>query len=136
MARLPSRLPAAALIGWVAGLSCATLLGTPINPPADAAVAPLVAQASQTGKASPYAAAKDEATTPASSASARVLEDLGGSRATGTTKDSPFAGAKESDTATTAQLRVDRGRLWWLLLPLCLAAISYAVLRGQDGEAA
>lgn len=136
MAPLPCQCLPAVLLSWIAGLSCAALLGTPINPAPDAAAAPLLAQASQTGKASPYAAAKDDAVTQASSGAERVLETLGGSRATGTTKDSPFAGAKESDAATSSRLRVDRGRLWWLLLPLSLAAISYGVLRSQDGEAA
>lgn len=87
-------------------------------------------------KASPYAAPQDDNATPASSSAEAMLEELGGTKAKGSTKDSPFAGAKESDAVTSTQLRVNRSRLWWLLLPLSLAAISYAVLRGQEGETA
>jgi hypothetical protein len=104
-------------------------------PPAAAAVS-LLAQMSPTEKASPYAAAKEDGSAPARSGAEAMVQELEGTRAAGTTKESPFAGAKESDAATSTQLRVDRSRLWWLLLPLSLAAISYAALRAQEGEAA
>ena len=64
------------------------------------------------------------------------VEELGGTKAEGSTKDPPFAGAKERDAVTSAQLRVEGRRLWWRLLPLSLKAISSAVLRGQEGETA
>jgi hypothetical protein len=63
---------------------------------------------------------------------AEVQGDLQGTKAAGSTKDSPFAGAKESEGATQATLRVDRTKLWWLLLPVGLAAISYGALRSQE----
>ncbi|MBD2422694.1 hypothetical protein [Cyanobium sp. FACHB-13342] len=94
-----------------AGLSCTALLGTPL-------VAPPAAQATTEQKASPYAAPQDETDRKAEA---------------GNAKESPFAGAKESDGATQAALRVDRTKLWWLLLPVGLAVISYGALRSQEG---
>jgi hypothetical protein len=66
---------------------------------------------------------------------AGALKELGGTKAVGTKKNSPFAGAKESDEAAHADLKADRSRLWWLLLPVGLAAISYGALKAQEGEA-
>jgi hypothetical protein len=95
-----------------AGLSCTALFGSPIT-------APPAAEAATEQKASPTAAA---------------LEHLQGTKAAGSTKDSPFAGAKESEGATQATLRVNRTKLWWLLLPVGLAAISYGALRSQEDD--
>lgn len=39
-------------------------------------------------------------------------------------------------TAAAAADQVNRSRAWWLLLPVGLAALSWAVLRGRDGAAA
>jgi hypothetical protein len=100
-----------------AGLSCASVLGGAlVNPPAAAATAMATAGAT---------------------ASARVqktLDQLGGTKAAGSTRNSPFAGAKESDTSANELLRAKRGRLWWLLLPVGLAAISYGALRAQESS--
>jgi hypothetical protein len=106
-----------------AGLSCAAILGGGmVQPPADAATT--------TQKASPFAGAKDETSAGVKDA----VEQMGGTRAAGSTKSSPFAGAKESDTTANELLRAKRGRLWWLLLPVGLAAVSYGALRAQEGS--
>ncbi|NDG75277.1 MAG: hypothetical protein EBX49_08100 [Synechococcaceae bacterium WB8_1B_136] len=106
-----------------AGLSCAAILGGGVvQPPADAATA--------TQKASPFAEAKDE-----TSASVRQgLDDMAGTKAAGSSKSSPFAGAKESDADSHSHLQARRERLWWLLLPVGLAAVSYGALRAQEGD--
>ena len=140
------------LAGCAAGLSC-SLLATP-NPSASAQAGTLLAQTqSPTEKASPFAGAKDEtsadqgtdqaapATEPAQASPQQAvaemegtLKELSGTKAAGTKKNSPFAGAKESDEDAHGDLKADRGRLWWLLLPVGLAAISYGVLRAQEDD--
>ena len=103
-----------------------------VAPPAEAM--PLLAQAA-VEKASPFASAKDETgANDAGSSAVGALKELAGTKATGTKKNSPFAAAKESDDDTHDDLKVDRGRLWWLLLPVGLAAISYGALKSQEGE--
>jgi hypothetical protein len=121
------------LAACATGLSCSLAVAGPVaTPPADAM--PLLAQAA-VEKASPFAAAKDETGTGAGAASpADAMKELAGTKATGTKKNSPFAAAKESDLQANADLKVDRSRLWWLLLPVGLAAISYSALRSQEGE--
>ncbi|MCX5939694.1 MAG: hypothetical protein NTX18_01375 [Cyanobium sp. LacPavin_0818_WC50_MAG_67_9] len=94
-----------------AGLSCTAMFGTPIAAP-------------------PAAQAATERQAEAGTAAA--LQQLQGTKAAGSTKESPFVGAKESDGATKAALRVERTKLWWLLLPVGLAAISYGALRAQE----
>ena len=137
------------LAGCAAGLSC-SLLAAPITlRPAEAGT--LLAQTA-TEKASPFAGAKDEtspdqsaepaapaaepqqASQPATGEVEGTLKELAGTKAAGTKKNSPFAGAKESDEAAHADLRADRTRLWWVLLPVGLAAISYGALRSKEGE--
>ena len=104
------------LAGCAAGLSC-SLLAAPLQlPPAQAA----------SEKVSPFAGAKDETS----------LVQLDGTKAAGSKKNSPFAGAKESDAATHTDLQADRTRLWWLVLPVGLAALSYLKLRSGEGEGA
>ena len=141
------------LAGCAAGLSCSLLAAPVALPPAQAGI--LLAQTS-TEKASPFAGAKDEtsslqsteqstepaapaaepeqAVQPASGEMDGTPKELAGTKAVGTKKNSPFAGAKESDEAAHADLRADRTRLWWLLLPVGLAAISYGALRSREGE--
>jgi len=103
-----------------------------VAPPAEAM--PLLAQAA-VEKASPFASAKDETGAGAADSSpAGALKELAGTKATGTKKNSPFAAAKESDEETHDDLKVDRSRLWWLLLPVGLAAISYGALKSKEGE--
>lgn len=88
-----------------AGLSCAAALsGGVIHPPAAAANAGVT----------------------------NAMDQLGGTKAAGSSKSSPFAAAKESDSSANEHLRAQRGRLWWLLLPVGLAAISYGALRSQE----
>ena len=137
------------LAGCAAGLSC-SLLAAPIAfGPAQAGT--LIAQTA-TEKASPFAGAKDETssdhgaepaapTAGSEQASSQATgevdgtpKELAGTKAAGTKKNSPFAGAKESDEAAHADLRADRTRLWWLLLPVGLAAIGYGALRSNEGE--
>ena len=108
-----------------AGLSCTALFGSPIT-------APPAAEAATEQKASPYAAPQDETDPKVETGTAAALKHLQGTKAAGSTKDSPFAGAKESEGATQATLRVNRTKLWWLLLPVGLAAISYGALRSQE----
>ena len=108
-----------------AGLSCTAMFGTPI-------AAPPAAQAATEQKASPYAAPQDATERQAEAGTDAALQQLQGTKAAGSTKESPFAGAKESDGATKAALRVERSKLWWLLLPVGLAAISYGALRSQE----
>ena len=127
---------------WLAacatGLSCSlTLAGSMAAPPAEAR--PLLAQTA-VEKASPFAGAKDETSPAAEAAPAAVnpadaLKGLTGTKAAGTKKNSPFAAAKESDEDADTDLKADRSRLWWLLLPVGLAAISYGALKAQEGEA-
>jgi hypothetical protein len=137
---------------WLAacatGLSCSlTLAGSMAAQPAQAR--PLLAQTA-VEKASPFAGAKDETSPAAEAAPAAVtptsaaageqaavepLKQLAGTKAAGTKKNSPFAAAKESDEDADTDLKADRTRLWWLLLPVGLAAISYGVLKAQEGEA-
>jgi hypothetical protein len=136
MALLPCRFVSLLLATCSVGLSCSAVVGPSIAAPPAAAAVSLLAQMSPTEKASPYAAAKEDGGAPGGSGAEAMLQELEGTRAAGTTKQSPFAGAKESDAATSAQLRVDRRRLWWLRLPLSLAAVSYAALLSQEGEAA
>ena len=137
------------LAGCAAGLSCSLLAAPMPLPPAQAGT--LLAQTA-TEKASPFAGAKDEtspeqsaepatpaaapeqAVQPASGEMEGTLKELAGTKAAGTKKNSPFAGAKESDEAAHADLRADRTRLWWLLLPVGLAAISYGALRSREGD--
>jgi hypothetical protein len=61
-----------------------------------------------------------------------ALSALEGTKAAGTKKASPFAAAKESDDAGHDHLRVDRGRLWWLVVPVGLGLISYHSLRRRE----
>ena len=127
---------------WLAacatGLSCSlTLAGSMAAPPAEAR--PLLAQTA-VEKASPFAGAKDDTSPAAEVAPAAVnpadaLKELTGTKAAGTKKNSPFAAAKESDEDADTDLKADRSRLWWLLLPVGLAAISYGALKAQEGEA-
>ena len=117
-----------------AGLGCATVFGSSLTPVAGAQAIPLLAQAPGAQKASPYAKAQDAAAPSAPTGATGALDMLKGTKAVGSEKDSPFAGAKESDTASSAHLRVNRSRLWWLLLPVGLAAVSYAALRTQDSD--
>jgi hypothetical protein len=126
---------------WLAacatGLSCSlTLAGSMAAPPAEAR--PLLAQTA-VEKASPFAGAKDDTSPAAEVAPAAVnpadaLKELTGTKAAGTKKNSPFAAAKESDEDADTDLKADRSRLWWLLLPVGLAAISYGALKAQEGE--
>jgi len=136
------------LAAFATGLSCSlALAGSMTAQPAQARL--LLAQTA-VEKASPFAGAKDDTSTdaeatptagmPASATAgeaseAGALKELGGTKAVGTKKNSPFAGAKESDEAAHADLKADRSRLWWLLLPVGLAAISYGALKAQEGEA-
>lgn len=121
------------LAACATGLSCSLAVAGPmVTPPADAM--PLLAQAA-VEKASPFASAKDETgAKDADSSPVGALKELAGTKATGTKKNSPFAAAKESEDGAQADLKVDRSRLWWLLLPLGLAAISYSALKSQEGE--
>ena len=137
------------LAGCAAGLSCSLLAAPMTLAPAQAGA--LIAQAAAE-KASPFAGAKDETSPvqdaelapaatvpepsvqPAAAEMEGTLKELAGTKAAGTKKNSPFAGAKESDEAAHADLRADRTRLWWLLLPVGLAAISYGALRSREGE--
>jgi hypothetical protein len=117
------------LAACVTGLHCAIAA-----PPAEAR--PLLAQTA-VEKASPFAAAKDAGAEAAEAGAAAVtdpLKELHGTRAAGTKKNSPFAAAKESDEVADDALRADRSRLWWLLLPVGLAAISYGALKSQEGD--
>ena len=100
------------LAGCATGLSCALLVGA--APPQPAAASPWLAQAAVEGPG----------TAPA----------LVGTPAAGSKRNSPFAAAKEDDAETELDLQADRGRLWWLLLPAGLAALSYGVLRAQEGQ--
>jgi hypothetical protein len=121
------------LAAFETGLSCSLAVTVPVAAsPAEAM--PLLAQAA-VEKASPFAAAKDETGAGTGAASpAGALKVLAGTKATGTKKNSPFAAAKESDHEANAHLQVDRSRLWWILLPVGLAAISYGTLKSQEGE--
>lgn len=126
------RLQTVLLAGCAAGLGCSLISGTVPSEPAQAR--PLLAQVA-TQKASPYASAKDETNAP--DPGAAVQDSLGhliGSKAAGTKTNSPFAGAKENDAAAHAALRADRTRLWWLLVPIGVAALSYGALRRQEGR--
>ena len=100
------------LAGCATGLSCALLVGAAPPQPADAG--PWLAQAAVEGPG----------TAPA----------LVGTPAAGSKRNSPFAAAKEDDAETERDLQADRGRLWWLLLPAGLAALSYGVPRAQEGQ--
>jgi hypothetical protein len=113
------------------GLSCAALF-SPITAPPGAHASPQLAQAVPGQKASPYAAAQDESKAEAAGQAQDTLDKLKGTKAAGSQKDSPFAAAKESDAATSAHLRVHRMQLWWLLLPVGLAAVSYGALRSKE----
>ena len=104
MAPIPSLRQLLLLSACSTGLSCSAVFSNPLPAPQAA-----------------------EPATPA-------LETLQGTKAAGSSKESPFAGAKETDAATRADLRIDRTRLWWLLLPVGLAAISYGALRSQEGS--
>lgn len=95
-----------------AGLSCSLLPAPTLLPAAHAQ--PLLAQATTVHG---------------------TLQDLAGTRLAATKKNSPFAGAKERDDEAHSDLKADRGRLWWLLLPVGLAAISYGALRSQEDDA-
>ena len=137
------------LAGCAAGLSCSLLAAPMPLPPAQAGT--LLAQTT-TEKASPFAGAKDETSTEQSTEPAAPAaepeqavqhasgeidgtpKELAGTKAAGTKKNSPFAGAKESDEAAHADLRADRTRLWWLLLPVGMSAISYGALCSKEGE--
>ncbi|WP_254966528.1 hypothetical protein [Cyanobium sp. CH-040] len=83
-------------------------------------------------KNSPYAASQDETTKPDQDGAAGVPEQMQGSEAKDSSKNSPFAGAKESNTEVYQELRVDRRRGWLLLVPVGLAALSYAGLKSQE----
>ena len=115
------------------GLSCATLFSSITTPPGSHA-SPQQAQAMPGLKASPYATAQDESKAETAGEAQDPLDKLKGTKAAGSQKDSPFAAAKESDAATSSQLRVDRMRLWWLLLPVGLAAVSYGALRSKEDQ--
>ena len=145
----PMRQPSALLLaGCAAGLSC-SLLATP-NPSASAQAGTLLAQTQNpTEKASPFAGAKDETSADQAAPAAGpalasqqqkagemegTLKELSGTKAAGTKKNSPFAGAKESDEDARRDLKADRARLWWLLLPVGLAAIGYGALRAQEDD--
>ncbi|MFM8260376.1 MAG: hypothetical protein ACKN83_11245 [Vulcanococcus sp.] len=120
------------LAGCAAGLRCSLITGTVRPEPAQAQQ--LLAQAA-TQKASPFAAAKVETNAPdAAAAGQDTLQTLTGSKAAGTKTNSPFAAAKESDATHNTDPRADRSRLWWLLVPVGVAAISYGALRSQDGD--
>jgi hypothetical protein len=95
-----------------AGLSCATLLGGSVL--GGSVIVPAA-----------------EATTAGVQ---KAMDQLGGTKAAGSTKNSPFAGAKESDTSANELLQAKRVRLWWLLLPVGLAAISYGALRAKESS--
>jgi hypothetical protein len=127
---LPHRL---GVMACSTGLSCAALF-SPITTPPGAHASLQLAQAVPGQKASPYAAAQDESKAEAAGQAQDTLEKLKGTKAAGSQKDSPFAAAKESDAATSAHLRVDRMRLWWLLLPVGLAAVSYGALRSKEDQ--
>jgi len=122
-------------LACVTGLCCAVpLAGSGAATPAEAR--PLLAQTA-VEKASPFAGAKDEVSEAAGAGAAAVsdsLKALHGTKAAGTKKNSPFAAAKESDDTAADGLKADRSRLWWLLLPVGLAAISYGALKAQEGE--
>jgi len=119
------------LAGCAAGLSCSLITGTVTADHGQART--MLAQAT-TEKASPFAAAKDETNAPEGADAVQDgLKELAGSKAAGTKKNSPFAAAKETDNAAHLNLRADRARLWWLLVPVGFAAISYGSLRSQEG---
>jgi hypothetical protein len=115
------------------GLSCAALFSA-ITALPGAQATPLLAQSLPEQKASPYATAQDESNAEAADQGVNALDKLKGTKAAGSKKHSPFAAAKESDSDTSAHLRVDRTRLWWLLLPVGMAAISYGALRSQESS--
>ena len=115
------------------GLSCHLLSGALLEAHAQASTGPTLLAQAPREKASPFATAKDETSEAASPAPA-PLEELNGRAADGSKKNSPFASAKESDGEAERHLQADPGRLWWLLLPIGLAAISYGGLRRAEGE--
>ena len=113
------------------GLSSQLLAGVvPEARAQDPAGHSFLAQAPQE-KASPFASAKDE-TSAAGTPVQGALEELNGRSADGSKKNSPFASAKENDGDAPSHLQADPGRLWWLLLPIALAAMSYGSLRSRE----
>lgn len=59
-----------------------------------------------------------------------------GADATVKRKDFGSDFSRSMGTAAEAAEAVNRSRAWWLLLPVGLAALSWAALRGRDGDAA
>ncbi|MGB5134403.1 MAG: hypothetical protein WBN89_04435 [Prochlorococcaceae cyanobacterium] len=116
-----------------AGLSCLALLAAPLAP-VTAQSSGAVMPAAPTEKNSPYAASQDETTTPMQGMTSETLERMEGTKAKGSTKDSPFAGAKDSNQQVHQGLAVDRRRGWLLLVPVGLAALSYGALRSQERD--
>jgi hypothetical protein len=57
-----------------------------------------------------------------------------GTKAKGSEKDSPFAGAKDSNQQVHQSLAVDRSRGWLMLVPVGLAALSYGALRSRERD--
>jgi hypothetical protein len=92
-----------------------------------AAVPPAGATTGPT-KESPYAAATDGGVPTA--APVNQAAAMAGSVAPGTEKESPYAAAKDE---LALSFGPSLGKLWWLLLPTGLAAVSYVVLRSQEG---
>jgi hypothetical protein len=83
-------------------------------------------------KASPFAAAKDE--TADGEHASQAAPVAGGTQAPGSKKASPYAAAKDEMQLSFGPAL---GRLWLLLVPVGLAAGSYAYLRKrEDGDLA
>lgn len=119
------------LTACAAGVSCLALLATPLPPlTAQSSGGPTPAAAND--KNSPYAASQDETTDPDQDGAAMVPDQMKGDQTTGSSKNSPFAGAKETNREVHQELRVDRRRGWLLLVPVSLAALSYAGLKSQE----
>lgn len=107
----------------------ATVIGLSVG--GDALAAPTMegTKAPGTAKESPYASAKDETNQGESAEPGTPTEKLGGTKAAGSTKESPYASAKDEHSVVNEPTL---GRLWGLLLPVGLAAGSYAYLRSRE----
>jgi uncharacterized membrane protein len=119
-------LPRSIVLAACAAGSIAVLTagGAQASPTAEGTKAP------GTAKESPYSSAKDETNDGAGQSEAGTPTDkLGGTKAAGSAKESPYAAAKDENTAA---LEPTLGKLWGLVLPVALAAGSYAFLRQRE----
>lgn len=96
---------------------------------APASGAPAAGSPSAPERESPYIAAQEG--NPNEVEANPVLRSLEGTVTPGSEKESPYIAAQEQSTDAPEPM----GRLWGLLVPIALAAGSYALLRGRDGEA-